>query len=61
MKTFAHIDATTLEAAASALASPKAMAIAGGTDLIGTLKFGVLPDVMYPATIVNLKTIPALD
>jgi len=61
MKTFAHIDATTLEGAATALATPKAMAIAGGTDLIGTLKFGVLPEAMYPATIVNLKTIPGLD
>jgi xanthine dehydrogenase YagS FAD-binding subunit len=61
MKTFAHIDATSLENAAVALAAPKAMAIAGGTDLIGTLKFGVLPETMYPATIVNLKTIPGLD
>ena len=62
MKTFAHIDATTLESAAAALATKNAMAIAGGTDLIGTLKFGVLPDTSYPATIVNLKTItPSLD
>jgi xanthine dehydrogenase YagS FAD-binding subunit len=62
MKSFAHIDATSLDSAAAALAQPKAMAIAGGTDLVGTLKFGVLPDESYPGTIVNLKTItPSLD
>ena len=33
--------------------------IAGGTDLLGTLKDNILPT--YPATVINIKTIPGLD
>ncbi|MDR0842695.1 MAG: FAD binding domain-containing protein, partial [Acidobacteriota bacterium] len=33
----------------------------GGTDLVGTLKDNILPDNLYPATVVNIKTIPNLD
>ena len=62
MRKFAHIDAATVEEAAAALKKGKAVVIGGGTDLIGTLKFEVLPEADYPETIVNLKTItPSLD
>ena len=33
--------------------------MAGGTDLIGTMRFEVLRD--YPEVVINLKTIPGLD
>ncbi len=33
--------------------------LAGGTDLIGTMRFEILPH--YPETVINLKTIPGLD
>ncbi len=59
LQKFSHVDAKTIEEAAAALAKGKAEANAGGTDLIGTLRFEVLPE--YPQTIVNLKTIPGLD
>lgn len=59
MKRFLHIDATTVEKASVALTKGKAVAIAGGTDLLGTLKDNILPE--YPEVVVNLKTIPDLD
>jgi len=40
----------------------KQRSLPGGTDLLGTLRFYVLPDSLSPDTIVNLKTIsPSLD
>jgi NADPH-dependent glutamate synthase beta subunit-like oxidoreductase len=59
MKKFDHINATTLDKAASALTGGKARVIAGGTDLLGILKDEILPD--YPETLVNIKTIPGMD
>jgi len=59
MKDFNHINAKTVAEAAAALGQGKAKLIAGGTDILSTLKESVLPD--YPDTIVNLKTIPNLD
>lgn len=59
MKKFEHIDATTVGEAVSALGSGDAVVIAGGTDLLGTLKDEILPD--YPKTVVNIKTIPGMD
>lgn len=59
MKTFAHINATTVEEAASALGKGKAVLVAGGTDLLGVLKDAILP--AYPETLVNLKTVTGLD
>jgi xanthine dehydrogenase YagS FAD-binding subunit len=76
MKAFNHTNAKTLAEAKTALASGKAAIIAGGTDLIGQLKdnifcqykdnrFGKLKDgavaPAYPATLINIKTIPGLD
>ena len=59
MKTFNHTNAKTLAEAKTALADGKTTLIAGGTDLIGQLKDNILP--AYPATLINIKTIPGLD
>jgi NADPH-dependent glutamate synthase beta subunit-like oxidoreductase len=59
MKKFEHINANTLDEAVWALDRGKAQIIAGGTDLLGTLKDEILPD--YPETLVNIKTIPGMD
>ncbi|MDR3570341.1 MAG: FAD binding domain-containing protein [Syntrophobacteraceae bacterium] len=60
MKTFDHYDAHSLDEALGLLANRcgKARINAGGTDLLGLLKDGVLP--RYPELIVNIKTIPGL-
>jgi xanthine dehydrogenase YagS FAD-binding subunit len=59
MKSFNHTNAKTLAEAKTALAGGKAAIIAGGTDLIGTLKDNILST--YPASVVNIKTIHGLD
>ncbi len=60
MKPFNHTNAKTLAEAKTALAGGTATVIAGGTDLMGTLKDNILPT--YPATLINIKTIaPGLD
>jgi xanthine dehydrogenase YagS FAD-binding subunit len=59
MRAFNHSNAKTLAEAKTALAGGKAVIIAGGTDIIGTLKDNILPT--YPAELVNIKTIPGLD
>lgn len=62
MREFTHINATSVDEAVTALQGGKAAVIAGGTDLIGTLRFYQLPDDLSPDVIVNLKTIsPSLD
>ena len=58
-KKFAHINAKTIEEAASILRTGKAAMISGGTDLLGTMRFEILPN--YPEVVVNLKTIPGMD
>jgi xanthine dehydrogenase YagS FAD-binding subunit len=58
-KKFAHVDAKTVEEAASILRMGNAAVISGGTDLLGTMRFEILPD--YPEVVVNLKTIPGMD
>ncbi len=62
MKDFIHINASSISEATSALAEygGNGVAIAGGTDLLGVLKFRQLPD--YPEAVINLKTIsPKLE
>lgn len=61
MKNFEHIDATSVEEAVSALSQygGKASIIAGGSDIIGSMKDEILPD--YPEALVNIKTIPGLN
>ena len=58
-KKFAHINAKSVDEAASILRGGKAAIISGGTDLLGTMRFEILPD--YPEVLVNLKTIPGMD
>ena len=59
MRPFKHIQASSLEEAAALAAHEGVMVIAGGTDLLGTLKDECLP--WYPNYIVDLKNIPGLD
>ncbi len=59
MRPFNHVNATSLAEIKTALADGKTAIIAGGTDLLGTLKDNILRD--YPATLINLKTVPGLD
>ncbi|MDR0839685.1 MAG: FAD-dependent oxidoreductase [Oscillospiraceae bacterium] len=59
MKAFNHVNAKTLDEASKLLSRGETSVIAGGTDLLGTLKDDILP--MYPKTVVNIKTIPGLD
>jgi xanthine dehydrogenase YagS FAD-binding subunit len=58
-KKFAHVDAKTIDEAASILRTGKASLISGGTDLLGTLRFEILPN--SPEILVNLKSVPGLD
>lgn len=59
MKHFKHMQASSAKEAASQASDGKSMLIAGGTDLLGTLKDEILPE--YPETIVDLKTIAGMD
>jgi len=60
LRDFKHINAQTINEATTILASGNAEAIAGGTDIVGTMKLYLLRE--YPETVVNLKTIsPSLD
>ncbi len=58
-KRFEHIDAKTVDEAASILRTAKAVVISGGTDILGAMRFEILPN--YPEVVVNLKTIPGLE
>jgi len=65
MKPFKHVNAKSLAEVETALAGHgsaadgSAILIAGGTDLLGTLKDNILRT--YPGTLVNIKTVPGLD
>lgn len=61
MKSFEHIDASTIDEAVSILNQHqgRARVIAGGTDLLGGLKDEIWPQ--WPQVIVNLKTISGLQ
>ena len=58
LKKFAHINAKSIDEAVAALRKGHASMMAGGTDLLGTMRFEILPD--YPDAVVNLKSIPGL-
>jgi xanthine dehydrogenase YagS FAD-binding subunit len=58
LRKFEHINARTVGEASATLLKGKAVVIAGGSDLLGTMRFEVLPS--YPEIVVNLKTIPGL-
>jgi NADPH-dependent glutamate synthase beta subunit-like oxidoreductase/CO/xanthine dehydrogenase FAD-binding subunit len=61
MKPFNHIDAKTVTEAVTLLknSGERAKLIAGGTDLLSTLKDKILR--AYPETVINIKTIPNLN
>ena len=59
MKPFQHTNAKTVNEAVTALGDAQSRIIAGGTDLLGTLKDNVLP--IHPERVVNIKTIEGLD
>ncbi len=61
MKSFAHVNARSVDEATQLLAKyeGKAKISAGGTDLLGALKDRILPD--YPEAIINVKMIPGLN
>ncbi|MGA3207458.1 MAG: xanthine dehydrogenase family protein subunit M [Syntrophales bacterium] len=61
MKTFKHVNAKTTAEACTIMEKYKGQAklIAGGMDLVGSLKDEIMPD--YPQMVVNIKTIPGLD
>ena len=61
LKSFEHLNATSIEQVAPILAKykEKAALIAGGTDLLGSLKDDVLPE--YAEVLINIKTIPGLE
>jgi len=58
-KKFAHVDAASIDEASLILRNGKSALIAGGTDLLGCMRFEILPT--HPETVVNLKTVPGLD
>jgi xanthine dehydrogenase YagS FAD-binding subunit len=58
-KRFAHVNAKSIAEASSILQSGNAAIISGGTDLLGTMRFEILPT--YPDVLVNIKTIPGLE
>ena len=60
MKAFNHVNAKSAAEVQTALADGKTNLIAGGTDLLGTLKDNILRT--YPETVINIKTVePGLD
>lgn len=59
MKHFKHMQATSADQAAKEAASGKAWVMAGGTDLLGTLKDEIFPE--YPETVIDLKIIEGMD
>jgi xanthine dehydrogenase YagS FAD-binding subunit len=61
VKSFKHFNATSVDEALSLLGNyqGRAKLIAGGTDLLGSLKDGILSE--YPEALINIKTIPGLD
>jgi len=61
MKPFTHTNAATIAEASKALSGSRTALIAGGTDLMGTLKDNILPDNMHPSHLINIKTIPNLE
>lgn len=58
MRKFTHLQASTVSEA-SQNAARGGMVIAGGTDLLGTLKDEILP--VYPSVVIDLKSIEGLD
>lgn len=58
-KRFAHVDARTVGEASAVLKSTNSVLLSGGTDLLGTMRFEILPS--HPDVVVNLKTVPGME
>src|SRR4030042_5779573 len=58
-KKFGQVKPRTGDEAVSILSAGKGAVIAGGTDILGALRFEVLP--IYPEVLVNLKSISGLE
>ncbi len=58
-KKFRHVNPATIDEAVSVLESENASVIAGGTDILGAMRFEILPE--YPEVLVNLKSIKGLE
>ena len=58
MKNFAYANPESAAEASGMLKEPGAVAMGGGTDLLGVLKDGLLPE--YPQKVVSLKNIPGM-
>lgn len=58
MKNFTYINPSSVEDASELLKQSGTVAMGGGTDLIGVLKDGLLPE--YPTQVVSLKKLPGL-
>ena len=61
MKHFAHLQASSVSEAVENGRGGNAAFIAGGTDLLGTLKDEILEPAAYPETVIDLKGIAGLD
>ena len=59
MKHFKHMQASSADEAANEAKNGTAWVMAGGTDLLGTLKDEIFPE--YPECVIDLKTIPDMD
>lgn len=60
MKSFSDfnlVNATNIDEAVTALSGNSCYPLAGGTDLLGVMRFHIFPREMYPKTVVNLKSI----
>ena len=61
IRNYEHVNAKSVEEAVAILAKGNAVVNAGGTDLVGTMRFEILPAEMYPKVVVNLKTISGME
>lgn len=56
MKNFTYVNPSSVEEASELLKQPGTVVMGGGTDLLGVLKDGLLPE--YPEKVVSLKKLP---
>mgnify|MGYP000289536773 CR=1 FL=1 len=59
MKNFTYVNPSSVEEASELLKQPGTVVMGGGTDLLGVLKDGLLPE--YPEKVVSLKKLPGMD
>jgi hypothetical protein len=58
MKNFTYVNPSSVEEASELLKQPGTVVMGGGTDLLGVLKDGLLPE--YPEKVVSLKKLPGM-